>query len=727
MTENRSALVVAVSEYQDAGLRRLVAPAQDAEALARVLRDPDIGNFAVKTLLNQPSHQINREIEAFFANRTKEDLLLLYFSGHGLKDDAGRLYFASPDTDRKLLRATAIAATLLHEVMNSCRSRSKVLILDCCHSGAFARGMTHRTDETVGTGEYFSGGRGQFVLTASDAIQYAFEGDAVSGEGVCSVFTDTLVRGLETGEADLDGDGTISCDELYDYLYGRIMDRMPQQQPRKWAFDVEGDIMIAHNPHPVAKLTALPVELRDSSEDPRPWVREGAAGRLGDLLQHSNKSIAVAAQVMLQRMVEDDSLRVRTVAVGILKAHNGQVLLATGQAISETPITKNVENPSKIEKACDTESAHTGDAPPTPTTIFLGRNPAPPSNKPVALLIPLAILKKFLIVFVLGVLSYTGLYYLMETIEAAREEMARKEAARKEAAREEAAKKAREEAAKKAREEAAREEAAREEAAKKAREEAAARERTVKNLQRKVARTLKMEVEFQDTLKGGGQGPIMVVIPGGSFLMGSPQNELDRKNNERQHEIKVDTFALGKYEVTFEEYDRFAKATGRRNPPDEGWGRGRHPVINVTWFDAVAYADWLSQQTGQPYRLPTETEWEYAARAGTTTPFYFGDTITTSQANYNGKKPIEVGKFSPNSWGLHDMHGNVSEWTCSAYDASYQGGEKWCVCEDNDACRRMLRGGAWLNNLYWLRSAVRAMDFPAKKDNSRGFRLAMIF
>ena len=112
MAENRSALIVAVSEYQDAGLRQLVAPAQDAVALARVLGDPAIGGFAVKTLLNQPSHQVNREIEAFFANRAKEDLLLLYFSGHGLKDEEGRLYFATPDTDRKFLRTTAVAATL---------------------------------------------------------------------------------------------------------------------------------------------------------------------------------------------------------------------------------------------------------------------------------------------------------------------------------------------------------------------------------------------------------------------------------------------------------------------------------------------------------------------------------------------------------------------------------------------------------------------------------------
>lgn len=351
MTENRLALIVAVSEYQDAGLRQLVAPAQDAEALARVLGDPAIGGFAVKTLLNQPSHQINREIEAFFANRAKEDLLLLYFSGHGVKDEEGRLYFATTDTDRKFLRTTAVAATLINDVMHYCRSRRQVLILDCCYSGAFARGMTHRADEAVGAGEYFREGRGQFVLTASDALQYAFEGDDVSGEGVRSVFTHTLVRGLETGEADLDGDGAISCDELYDYLHGCVTDRMPQQKPRKWAFAVEGEITIARNPYLVIKPAELPFELRQSMEDPLPWVREGAARQLGDLLHHGDKRLVVAVQSALRQMTQDDSLKVRALVAGILNAHNLEEKISIVSNKSQTAtagITEAVRKAKKV-------------------------------------------------------------------------------------------------------------------------------------------------------------------------------------------------------------------------------------------------------------------------------------------------------------------------------------------------------------------------------------------
>ncbi len=364
MAEKRSALIVAVSEYQDAGLRRLVAPVQDAEALAQVLGDPAIGGFAVKTLLNQPAHQTNREIEAFFANRTKEDLLLLYFSGHGLKDEEGRLYFATTDTDRLFLRTTAVAATLLNDVVHHSRSRRQVLILDCCYSGAFARCMTHRADERVGAGEYFREGRGQFVLTASDALQYAFEGDDVSGEGVRSVFTHTLVRGLETGEADLDGDGAISCDELYDYLHERIADRMPHQKPRKWAFAVEGEIIIARNPRPVVKLVALPAEIQESIEDPRPWVREGAARHLGELLQHSHKGMAAAAHAALRQMAEDDSLKVRTVVAEILRAYAEEDLLEaeeprkTEEARRVKTTQKAKEAPHRARKAHKTEEAH---------------------------------------------------------------------------------------------------------------------------------------------------------------------------------------------------------------------------------------------------------------------------------------------------------------------------------------------------------------------------------
>jgi len=243
----RLALVVASSHFTDRTLQQLVAPGKDAADLARVLADAMIGGFEVEKLINRPSHEVRREIAVFFANRKRIDLLLLYFSGHGVKDDDGRLYLATTDTQRGLFRSTAVPATFVNETMTASRSRRQVLVLDCCHSGAFARGMVAKGGESVDIRDRFEG-RGRVVLTASNATQYAFQGDEVIGEGSRSVFTQYVVRGLETGEADLNGDGWVSLDELYDYVYDRVTDEMSQQTPGKWAFDLQGDILIARSP-----------------------------------------------------------------------------------------------------------------------------------------------------------------------------------------------------------------------------------------------------------------------------------------------------------------------------------------------------------------------------------------------------------------------------------------------------------------------------------------------
>jgi uncharacterized caspase-like protein len=151
MTEKRNALIIGSYLYQDPELRRLVAPARDAEALSQVLADPSIGRFETQMLLNEPSHKVNQAIEAFFADRKREDLILLYFSGHGIKDEEGRLYFATTDTSRQMLRTTAIPATLVHDVMRYSRSKRQVLLLDCCYSGAFGKRDHHCPQPTSGS------------------------------------------------------------------------------------------------------------------------------------------------------------------------------------------------------------------------------------------------------------------------------------------------------------------------------------------------------------------------------------------------------------------------------------------------------------------------------------------------------------------------------------------------------------------------------------------------
>jgi formylglycine-generating enzyme required for sulfatase activity len=227
---------------------------------------------------------------------------------------------------------------------------------------------------------------------------------------------------------------------------------------------------------------------------------------------------------------------------------------------------------------------------------------------------------------------------------------------------------------------------------------------------------------FQDRLKDGSLGPKMVVIPAGSFRMGDIQGGGD-DDEQPVHRVSVGKFAMGVYEVTFAEYDKFAEADGRTKPDDRGWGRGNRPVINVSWNDATAYTKWLSNQTGKKYRLPTEAEWEYAARAGTETKYWWGNEIDESKANYdwNLSKTSPVGNYKANQFGLYDTVGNVWEWTCSEYEGKYNGKEKQCVTTAN---RLSLRGGSWDDDAWFVRSAYRVRLTPTDRIFVVGFRVS---
>jgi formylglycine-generating enzyme required for sulfatase activity len=234
---------------------------------------------------------------------------------------------------------------------------------------------------------------------------------------------------------------------------------------------------------------------------------------------------------------------------------------------------------------------------------------------------------------------------------------------------------------------------------------------------------------FPDTLKDGSSGPEMVMIPAGTFRMGDIQGGGD-SDEQPVHSVSVGQFAMGKYEVTFAEYDKFADATGREKPDDEGWGRGNRPVINVSWNDATAYAAWLSNQTDKQYRLPTEAEWEYAARAGTETKYWWGNDIGSNRANCDGcgsqwdnKQTAPVGSFAANQFGLYDTSGNVWEWTCSEYETQYNGKEKQCVTKGNSLS---MRGGSWLNYPARMRSAGRNRNAPTYRSVHNGFRVSRL-
>ena len=245
----------------------------------------------------------------------------------------------------------------------------------------------------------------------------------------------------------------------------------------------------------------------------------------------------------------------------------------------------------------------------------------------------------------------------------------------------------------------------------------------------------------------------MVYVEGGTFTMGSPESESDRSSDEIQHEVTVSSFYMGKYEVTFDEYDAYCAVTGVDEPDDGGWGRGQRPVINVNWEDAVAYCNWRSEKEGltpvykisgkdtvcdweaNGYRLPTEAEWEYACRAGTTTATAFGNNLSSTYANFNGENPYNgaaegpytekttpAGSYTPNAWGLYDMHGNVWEW-CWDWYGPYPDTAMKDYHGPGFGTNRVLRGGSWLNYGYYLRSAGRIVSRLGSRGIIVGFRL----
>jgi formylglycine-generating enzyme required for sulfatase activity len=284
----------------------------------------------------------------------------------------------------------------------------------------------------------------------------------------------------------------------------------------------------------------------------------------------------------------------------------------------------------------------------------------------------------------------------------------------------------------------------------------------VQALQRQVAEALGKPVTFRDRLRGGGQGPEMLVIPSGRFLMGSPEGEPERYDDEGpQHAVTLTKpFALARFAVSVGEFSGFVEAVDYRTEAEKDGGAyvwdgsefqrderinwrtpgfeqaDKHPVTCVSWNDALAYCRWLSEQTGEEYQLPSEAQWEYACRAGTTTPFWWGYTLTPQRANYDGNYPynngpkgeyrqktLPVDELEPNPWGLYQMHGNVWEWVQDWY-ASYSKEPQEDPIYAQGGSGRVFRGGSWGGRAGGLRAAYRRWGEPGGRSAYLGFRPA---
>ncbi|MEU3620689.1 caspase family protein [Streptomyces sp. NPDC006872] len=319
----RQALIVVTSAYDDPGLGALRAPTDDAEALAEVLGDPDVGGFEVEVLTDPDSQRLRTKVEDFFADRSPRHTLLLHFSCHGVKNTAGKLFLATTDTRRNRLASTAMPAEYVSGMMLASRAQRAVILLDCCYAGAFERGMFARADADAHVQESFQdlertdGRRGRAVFTASSAVEYAFEADRqVTGADLPearqpSLFTGSLVKGLRSGDADRDGDGEIGMSELADYVFDRLAELTPHQTPQLWLFGAHGgDVPIARARPKAPAAVALPARLdravHAAGREERLWAVED----LGTLLRGNDVGLALSARTALAELTHDDSRRV---------------------------------------------------------------------------------------------------------------------------------------------------------------------------------------------------------------------------------------------------------------------------------------------------------------------------------------------------------------------------------------------------------------------------------
>ena len=663
---NKFALLIGVSEYQS-GFSPLPTTVKDVEAIQEVLVNPEIGEFAaenVTVLKNPQKPDMEEAIHDLYDNRQRDDLLLLYFSGHGLINDDGNFYFSTSSTKKKnasFLPYLAVAASYVHECMKKSKSKRKVVILDSCFSGAFSQGMTAKDGGAINIKQHL-GGQGTAILTASTSTQYAYEEEGSE----FGIYTRYLVDGIKTGAADKDGDGSISIDELHEYVSSKVQEVAPAMTPKIYPVEEGHRIILAKSPQDdpnlkyrkeveecasedegeisfinrqslnvIQKKLGLTIDIaqRIEAEVLEPYQKRQEKSQTYEKafcqLIEQKYPISEKSRKQLQRL--QNSLNLRDEDIASIEER----ILANKQVVYSPSSPNNTE--PKLEKFLD-----------IPVTSF---------KFETAKLIP-------------GVLS------LGKSSE--------------------------------------------------------------------IQRITKNANYFGEDL-GNGVILEMVSIPGGTFKMGSPENEEGYDSSQSpQHQVTVPPFFMGKYPVTQQQW-RVVAALPKDKidlKSDPSYFKGDNlPVECVSWNDAQEFCARLSRMANKTYRLPTEAEWEYACRGGTTTPFYCGETISTDLANYDGnytygqgqkgeyrEKTTKVGIFPANPFGLYDMCGNVWEWCEDGWHENYinapTDGSAWTSLSTE---YMLLRGGSWCNDARCCRAAIRDRYSRGGRGNFCGFRVVSSF
>ena len=621
------ALLIGVSEYGE-NIPPLSSALNDVEAMERVLKNPNLGNFTqVEKLLNPNSEVMRIAILNLFKNAEKEDLLLFFFSGHGMINDDNHLYLATCNTAKDNFEATAVDGNFIQAQSRNCYSKRQVLILDACYSGAFANGW-HTKSIGVDIKKQL-GAEGRVVMTSSGATQTSFTQEGAT----LSLYTQYLVEGIETGAADNDSDGKIHIQELHAYAKAKVQAVKPNMKP-DIILDKEGyDILLAYTPkNPEVEYRKLVEKYTQNGE-----LKKVAILVLTEKRKTLGITDAVAKEIerevlepFRRRLVNLQSYKqffaeeveqkypLNEQTLKILKDYRQDVLGLRDEDVAsiELEITSGKEAEYQKQREAEAEKNKFG--------------------------------------------------YQLKTFEFATAEISLKS-------------------------------------------------QLLGFVKRPEIKYIPKSGKYFTEDIGNGVFLEMVNIPEGTFIMGSPENEEGYdKSQSPQHQVTVYGFFMGKYPITQKQW-RVVAALPKVNinlesEPSQFQGDNL-PVEGVSWYDAQEFCARLSQKTNKSYRLPSEAEWEYACRGGTTTAFYFGKTISPELANYDSKyqgKTTEVGKFPANPFGLHDMCGNVWEWCEDGWHKDYinapDDGTAWLNNSNN---RRVLRGGSWFIPSENCRSSFR--------------------
>ena len=731
------ALIIANTEYTDPGLAQLSAPGKDAQELARVFDSRDLCAFDdVIVLFNEVASKVSETIDYFLSNRKPSDLLVLYFSGHGVRDEYGSLYLAVKNTNRDRLRSTAIKSEFIREAMDQSRSKRQILILDCCNSGAFAQGTKAEIGGSVGTAAAFEGtGYGRVVLTASDSTQFAWEGDQVIGETETSLFTSYLVKGLE-GAADTNGDGRITVDELYDYAYEQIVNITPKQTPGKWSYKQQGEIVLRQNIQIEAtQPVPLPDDLVAAMNSSFPYIREGAVSQLDLLLKARNRHLARSARLALERIAaEDDSRRVAEAAAKALerspKLGQEPQPAGTEPATSASPSrtgqlrrekmeqelrfkeeqAKLLQEKAELEKRLQ-EEKNTRERIEVQPTANESRLPGPVKSRAATVGIGVAAITILAI-------GYAAIRFLSPLLASAPTATAFATQAPT--------------GVTSASTEAPSALPLPNIASPSPTVEAPTASPTATQTPAEVV-TATSNAPLSEKIDS--KGIEMVLVPESSFLMGGsdPNAEDDEKP---LHEITLSAYYIDKFEVTNARY-KVCVDDGACKPPLRSYffaespnriyyGNSQYdnyPVVYVDWNMAKAYCEWRGA------RLPTEAQWEKAARGDADTSRYpwEGNNLTCQDANFQKcvNSTSEVGSLQDGKspFGAYDMAGNVWEWVADWYSAnSYQKSLSRDPLGPSSGQSRVARGGAWTK--YDVRVSNRLSLAPASATFDIGFRCA---